>query len=51
MLLVGGIWLDEIDEKLHRKFRRLTRLAIIVGAMIVSGVISYFLFPKDEGEK
>ncbi len=40
--------------KLTKEFQEvpgLTRLAIIIGAMILSGVISYFLFPKDEGEK
>ncbi|MBO0587251.1 MULTISPECIES: histidine kinase [unclassified Sporosarcina] len=50
MLLVGGFgWM-----KLTKEFQEvpgLTRLAIIIGAMILSGVISYFLFPKDEGEK
>ena len=50
MLLVGGFgWM-----KLTKEFQEvpgLTRLAIIIGAMIVSGIISYFLFPKDEGEK
>ncbi|MEK4405409.1 MULTISPECIES: histidine kinase [Sporosarcina] len=50
MLLVGGFgWM-----KLTKEFQEvpgLTRLAIIIGAMILSGIISYFLFPKDEGEK
>ena len=50
MLLVGGFgWM-----KLTKEFQEvpgLTRLAIIIGAMILSGVISYFLFPKDENEK
>ncbi|MCZ2259209.1 histidine kinase [Sporosarcina sp. G11-34] len=27
-----------------------TQLLITVGAMIVSGIISYFLFPRDENE-
>ena len=50
MLLVGGFgWM-----KLTKEFQEvpgLTRLAIIIGAMILSGIISYFLFPKDEDEK
>ena len=40
--------------KLTKEFQEvpeLTRLAIIIGAMILSGVISYFLFPNDENEK
>lgn len=27
-----------------------TRVLITIGAVILSGVISYFLFPHDEGE-
>lgn len=50
MLLVGGFgWM-----KLSKDFQdvpELSRFFIIIGAMLVSGVISYFLFPKDEGEK
>ncbi|MER2091095.1 MAG: histidine kinase [Sporosarcina sp.] len=49
MLLVGGFgWM-----KLTKDFQEvpeLSRLFIITGAMIVSGVISYFLFPKNEDE-
>lgn len=50
MLLVGGFgWMKLTKE--YQEVPELTRLAIIIGAMIISGVISYFLFPKDEGEK
>jgi hypothetical protein len=50
MLLVGGFgWMKLTKE--FQEVPELTRLAIIIGAMIVSGIISYFLFPKDEGEK
>lgn len=28
-----------------------TRVYISIGAVIVSGIISYFLFPKNEGEE
>jgi len=50
MLLVGGFgWMKLTKE--YQEVPELTRLAIIIGAMILSGVISYFLFPKDEGEK
>ena len=50
MLLVGGFgWMKLTKE--FQEVPELTRLAIIIGAMILSGVISYFLFPKDESEK
>ena len=50
MLLVGGFgWMKLTKE--YQEVPELTRLAIIIGAMILSGIISYFLFPKDEGEK
>ena len=50
MLLVGGFgWMKLTKE--FQEVPELTRLAIIIGAMIVSGVISYFLFPKDEGKE
>ena len=50
MLLVGGFgWMKLTKE--FQEVPELTRLAIIIGAMILSGIISYFLFPKDEGEK
>jgi hypothetical protein len=50
MLLVGGFgWMKLTKE--FQEVPELTRLAIIIGAMIVSGIISYFLFPKDESEK
>ncbi len=28
-----------------------TRVLITIGAVVVSGIISYFLFPKNEDEK
>jgi len=50
MLLVGGFgWMKLTKE--FQEVPELTRLAIIIGAMIMSGVISYFLFPKEEDEK
>lgn len=50
MLIVGSFsWLY-----LSRNFQEiepLTRVFISVGAIVVSGVISYFLFPKNEEPK
>ena len=50
MLIVGTFgWM-----KLSKEFQDVpetSRILITIGAMIVSGVISYFLFPKNEGEK
>ena len=50
MLIVGTFgWImlgnnfEEVPEK--------TRLLITLGAMAGSGFISFFLFPKNEGEK
>lgn len=28
-----------------------TRVLITIGAVILSGIVSYFLFPKNEGER
>lgn len=35
----------------HTDVPEQTRVLITIGAAIVSGVISFFLFPKDEAEK
>lgn len=49
MLLVGGVaWF-----MLNKKFTDvpvMSRFYITLGAMVLSGVISFFLFPKNEGE-
>ncbi|WJY26973.1 MULTISPECIES: hypothetical protein [Sporosarcina] len=49
-LLVGGIaWV--MLSRNYTDVPVMSRLYITIGAMIVSGVISFFLFPKDEGER
>lgn len=35
----------------HTDVPETTRIYITIGAVIVSGIISYFLFPKNEEEK
>lgn len=50
MFIVGSFaWL--MLSKDYQEVPPVTRMFITIGAMIVSGVISYFLFPKNEGEK
>lgn len=50
MLIVGTFsWM-----KLNKEFQDVpetSRVLITLGAVVVSGIISYFLFPKNEGEK
>lgn len=50
MLLVGGVaWV-----MLNKNFTDvpvMSRFYITLGAMVLSGVISFFLFPKDEGKR
>ena len=38
-------------NKNHQEVPPLSRIWITLGAMGVSGVISYFLFPKNEDEQ
>ena len=50
VLLVGGVaWV-----MLNKNFTDvpvMNRFYITLGAMVLSGVISFFLFPKNEGER
>jgi len=50
MFIVGGFsWM-----MLSKNFQEVppnSRVLITIGAMIVSGGISFFLFPKNEGEE
>ncbi len=50
MLIVGTfgwIMLDNNFQEVPEK----TRVVITLGAVLASGFISFFLFPKNEGEK
>ncbi|MFS0576071.1 histidine kinase [Sporosarcina sp. 179-K 3D1 HS] len=50
MLVVGSFgWM--MLSKNYQEVPPTSRVFITIGAMIVSGGISFFLFPKDEGEK
>lgn len=50
VLLVGGIaWV--MLNKNYTDVPVMSRFYITLGAMAVSGIISYFLFPKNEGER
>ncbi|GKV68474.1 hypothetical protein NCCP2716_09720 [Sporosarcina sp. NCCP-2716] len=50
MLLVGGVaWV--MLNKDYTDVPVMSRFYITLGAMGVSGIISYFLFPKNEGER
>ncbi|CAM3240735.1 histidine kinase [Filibacter tadaridae] len=50
MLIVGAFgWM--MLSKNYQEVPEQSRLFITLGAMVLSGVISYFLFPKNEGEK
>ena len=50
VLLVGGIaWV--MLNKSFTDVPVMSRFYITLGAMVVSGVISFFLFPKNEGER
>lgn len=35
----------------HSEVPEQTRVLITIGAVILSGIISFFLFPKNEGER
>ena len=50
MFVVGGFgWM--MLSKNHQEVPPVSRVYITIGAMIVSGIISFFLFPKNEGGK
>lgn len=50
ILIVGSFsWL--MLSKNYQEVPPTSRMYITIGAMIVSGGISFFLFPKNEGEK
>lgn len=50
MLIVAPVsWI--MLNKYHTEVPEVSRVLITVGAVVVSGVISYFLFPRNEGEE
>lgn len=50
MIIVAPIsWM--MLNKSHTEVPETSRVLITIGATIVSGIISYFLFPKNEGEE
>ncbi|KXH80760.1 hypothetical protein [Sporosarcina sp. HYO08] len=49
MLIVGSFsWM--MLNKNYQEVPETSRLYITIGAVVVSGVISYFLFPNEEKE-
>ncbi|MHA6259157.1 histidine kinase [Sporosarcina sp. CAU 1771] len=49
ILVMGTSWV--MLSRNHQEVSDVARVLITIGATIVSGVISYFLFPKEEGEE
>jgi len=50
MIIIGwASWF--ILNRDHTEVPEQTRIYITIGAVVLSGVISFFLFPKNEGEK
>lgn len=49
IIVMGTSWI--MLNRSHDEVPGLTRVYITIGATIVSGIVSYFLFPKDEGEE
>ena len=50
MLIVGVYSWMKLDKS-YSEVPETSRILITIGAIIVSGIISFFLFPKNEGEK
>ncbi|MFD1929708.1 histidine kinase [Sporosarcina siberiensis] len=51
VVLIVGIYSWMKMEKDFAEVPETSRILITIGAVIVSGIISYFLFPKNEGEE
>ena len=49
IIVAWGSWI--MLNRNHTDVPEVSRVLITVGAVIVSGIISYFLFPKDEVKK
>lgn len=50
MLIVAPVsWI--MLNKYHTEVPGLSRVFITIGAVIVSGIIAYFLFPRNENEE
>ena len=49
IIVAWGSWI--MLNRSHTDVPETSRVLITVGAVIVSGIISYFLFPKDEVKK
>ncbi|WP_318616182.1 histidine kinase [Sporosarcina sp. YIM B06819] len=47
MMIVGTVSIMMLNKS-HQDVPPMSRIYITLGAMVVSGIISYFLFPKDE---
>ncbi|WP_438313635.1 histidine kinase [Sporosarcina sp. FA9] len=51
VMLIVGIYSWMKMDKSYSEVPETSGILITIGAVIVSGVISFFLFPKNEGEK
>lgn len=51
VMLIVGIYSWMKMVKSYSEVPETSRILITIGAVIVSGVISFFLFPKNEGEE
>ncbi|WP_342513722.1 histidine kinase [Sporosarcina sp. FSL K6-1522] len=51
VMLIVGVFSWMMLNKSHQDVPETSRVWITIGAVIVSGIISYFLFPKDEGKR
>ena len=50
MLIVAPVsWI--MLNKYHTEVPELSRVFITIGAVVVSGIIAYFLFPRHENEE
>ncbi|MEK5036591.1 histidine kinase [Sporosarcina sp. FSL K6-3457] len=47
MMIVGTVSIMMLNKS-HQEVPPMSRIYITLGAMGVSGVLAYFLFPKDE---
>lgn len=49
MMIVGTVSIMMLNNN-HEAVPPMSRIYITLGAMVVSGIVSYFLFPKKEEE-
>ncbi|WP_342507199.1 histidine kinase [Sporosarcina sp. FSL K6-2383] len=47
MMIVGTVSIMMLNKN-HQEVPPMSRIYITLGAMAVSGILAYFLFPKDE---